>query len=683
MKANISKADARARIGKLKKEINHHRYLYHVLDTQEISDAALDSLKKELYDLELQFPDLLTPDSPTQRVSGQALDKFEKVAHPGRVLSLQDCFSREDLQDWEERLKKLLPGQKFNYYCELKIDGLDIVLTYKNGLLVTGATRGDGMIGEDVTQNIKTIEGIPLRLEVEKFEKKYQTKLPETVYIQGEIYLSKSDFEKLNKEQVAAGKKPYANPRNIAAGSIRQLDPKIAAMRSLSVYIFNIFTDLGQETHAAIHEMAQVLGFPVTPGSEICADLPAVFKFLGKWEEKRKKLTYETDGVVININPIPIYKELGVVGKAPRGAIAYKFPAEEATTKVEDIQVQIGRTGALTPVAHLTPVLVAGSTVSRATLHNEDEIKRLDVRIGDTVIIRKAGDIIPEIMKVITSLRTGQEKVFQMPKKCPVCDGPVKRRAGEAATYCINKNCYKIEAQQIEHFVSRQAFNIEHVGPKLIEQLLDNELIADAADLFSLEAGDISPLPRLAEKSEQNILQSIADSKNITLARFLYALGIRYVGEETAVDLSRYLRGKNPNANLKKQLKILSKLSVEEFSHIEGIGEKVAASLADWFKNKTHQKFLNKLVEADVILAKEKAPGHKLAGKTFVLTGTLETLSRQVAKDKVKAAGGQVSSAVSKKTDYVVAGENPGSKYKKAQDLGVEILSEQEFLKKL
>ncbi|MFC1632655.1 NAD-dependent DNA ligase LigA [Patescibacteria group bacterium] len=683
MTENISKKDAQVRIDKLKKEINHHRYLYHVLDTQEISDAALDSLKKELYDLELQYPDLITVDSPTQRVSGKALEKFDKITHPVKVLSLQDSFSHEDIQEWEERIKKLLPQTKFDYYCELKIDGLDIILTYENGLLKTGVTRGDGTVGEDVTQNVKTIEGIPLKLETEKFEKKYGAKLPATVHVQGEIYLSKEDFERLNKEQAAAGKKLYANPRNVAAGSIRQLDPKVTSARKLSVFIFNIFTDLGQQTHAEIHEMAQALGFPVNPYSEICPNLTAAFKFLKKWEEKRKKLPYETDGAVINVNPTQIYQDLGVVGKAPRGAIAFKFPAEEATTKVEDIQVQVGRTGALTPVAHLKPVLVAGSTVSRATLHNEDEIKRLDVRIGDTVIIRKAGDIIPDIVKVITSLRTGAEKVYKMPTKCPVCDGPTKRKEGEAATYCTSNKCYKIEAQQIEHFVSRQAFNIEHVGPKIIEQLLDNELIASAADLFSLEAGDISPLPRLAEKSEENILQSIENSKEITLARFLYALGIRFVGEETAADLSRYLRGKNPNASLSSQLKTLGNLTADDFAHIEGIGEKVATSLEEWFKNATHQKTLTKLIDAGIKLAKEKTPGHKLAGKTFVLTGTLETLSRQVAKDKIKAAGGQVASSVSKKTDYVVAGDNPGSKYKKAQELGVEVLSEQKFLKKL
>lgn len=682
----MNKSEAQKRILKLREEINHHRYLYHVEDRQEISDAAHDSLKKELADLEDQFPDLVTSDSPTQRVSGKALDKFTKVKHPAQILSLNDGFSFEDLKEWEERLQKLVPGKSWSYYCELKIDGLDIVLKYQDGFLAQAATRGDGLIGEDVTQNIRTIESIPLKLELERWQRFSRHALPKTIYVQGEAYLNIKDFERLNQERAKQKQPLFANPRNIAAGSIRQLDPQVTSERSLDFLVFNIITPLGLKFHSEIHEAAKILGFKTEPHSEQAQNLTEVQKYLEKWDQRRKKLKYGTDGVVVTVDSLELEQEMGAVGKAPRYMLAYKFAAEQATTVVEDIQVQVGRTGALTPVAHLRPVLVAGSTISRATLHNEDEIKRLDVRVGDTVIIQKAGDVIPDIVKVLTNLRPRSAKKYNMPKQCPICGSNTKRKTGEAATYCLSKDCAAINQRRLQHFISRAGFNIEGLGPKILEQLIETGLVGDPADLFSLEKGDLSTLERLAEKSEENILVAIEESKHITFAKFLYSLGIRFVGSETAEDVSRALQTRLKNqktSKLSDYLKAAQDLNKDEWEAIEGIGEKVADTIYDYFQVKKNWDQLDKLVESGIEIQPEtlSSGNQKLAGKTIVLTGSLEEFSRQVAKDKIKAAGGHVSGSVSSKTDYVVAGKDPGSKYKKAQELKVKIITEHEFKK--
>jgi DNA ligase (NAD+) len=678
------KAEAKKRILQLRKVINEERYNVHVRDRSTMSEAALDSLKKELFDLEHAYPDLVDVDSPTQRVAGKPLAAFKKVRHPARVLSLNDAFSAQDLEDWEARLKKIAPRAALDYFCELKIDGLDIVLTYEHGLFTVGATRGDGTVGEDVTQNLKTIEAIPLRLDAEAFKKKWKRDLPDTVYVQGEVYLPTKEFERINREQEKNDAPKYANPRNTAAGSIRQLDSSIAASRKLSVFIFNIISDLGQETHEELHEMAKVLGFKVEPHSIFAKNLAGVEKFLADWDTKRKKLSYQTDGAVIQVNRTEIFSELGVVGKAPRAAMAFKFPAEEATTVVRDIEVSIGRTGALTPIAIMDPVLVAGTTVSRASLHNEDEVKRLDLRIGDTVIIRKAGDIIPEIVRVLTKLRTGKEKVFKMPRVCPICGGNVVRREGEAAHYCDNKSCFAIDRERVIHFASKSALNIEFVGPKLIDKLFDADLVADPVDLFKLEKGDLESLPGFGPIAAERALTSIARSKKTDLHRVLYGLGIRHVGSETAVDIARFVaehwrKKEKAKPTFSQLVSLMKTLTLEDWMHVEGIGETVAESLVAYFKNSTNQKMLKKLEGIGLEVALPKRVGSALAGKTFVITGTLENYSRELAKQKIIALGGSVASAVSSQTDYLVVGAEPGSKLTKAKALGVSVLDETAF----
>lgn len=666
----MNKSAVKKRIGKLRTEIRRHRYLYHVLDKPEISDAALDSLKNELQELEDKYPELVTPDSPTQRVGGKPLGKFEKVKHTKPILSLRDAFSLEDLKDWEERNKKILNKDEFSYYVELKLDGLAIVLRYEDGILKKGITRGDGKVGEDVTNNLKTIESVPLKLE--RVEGKAQNALRGIFEVRGEVIMTKKSFEKVNKEQKKKGEATFANPRNTAAGSIRQLDPQVAANRDLDCSVFEILTDIGQETHQEVHSILQKLGFKISPYTKHCQNITEAYKFLKKWEEKRKALEYDTDGAVLVVNNIIDQKKLGSVGKAERWMIAYKFPAEQATTVVEDIKVQVGRTGTLTPVAYLKPVVVAGSTVKRATLHNIDEIRRLDVRIGDTVIIQKAGDIIPDIVKVIKNLRTGKEKEFNMPAKCPVCGSKVLKKRGEVSYYCSSKDCGAVRREQMYHFVSKKAFDIEGLGPQIIDQLLEAGLIQDAADIFSLKKEDLLPLERFEEKSVDNLVKSIAAHKKISLERFIIALGIRYVGEETAHDL----------ANNFGSLNKLKEASWDEINNIHDIGEVVAKSVYDYFRDKKNLEFINKLLSKGLVIKKRKiyAKQEKLKNKTFVLTGTLDFLSRDQAKDKIRELGGDISSSVGKKTDYVVAGVKPGNKFDKAKKIGIKILSEKEFL---
>lgn len=680
---------AKQRIEKLRKEINHHRYLYHVLDTQEISDAALDSLKHELHALEQKFPNLITQDSPTQRVSGKPLDKFKKVRHRERMLSLEDIFSFEELESWQDRVRKLSPG-KIEYFAEIKTDGLAISLTYRDGILKTGATRGDGTTGEDVTQNIKTIEAIPLSLhqpsekEINDYYKKHGQGIDKKKLgmflsgfagefeVRGEAYMQKRVFEKLNKVQKKKGQPEFANPRNAAAGSIRQLDPKIARERELNFFGYNIVTEIGLATHEQVHEMMKLIGIKINPIYAVCQNLDDVQKYFESVQKRREKLDYWIDGIVISVSENQVLKKLGVVGKAPRAMIAYKFPAEQATTVIKEVRWQVGRTGAITPVAVMDPVQIAGTTVTHATLHNIDEIKRLDMKIGDTVILEKAGDIIPKVIKVLPKLRTGKEQPILSPNKCPVCGAEVKRKAGEVALYCTNKNCFATEFKKITHFVSRRAFDIEGLGTKIVQQLLSKGLISNVADLFTLTKGDIEPLERFAEKSSENLIESINAAKAISLSRFIYALGIRHIGEETALDLAGHF------GSLQK----LIAASAHELESIPDVGQVVARSIHEYFQDPRHQKLVQDLIKNGVRIKEVKAQKHQpLKGKSFVLTGSLESMTRDDAKAKLRALGANVSSSVSKKTDFVVAGADPGSKYDKAKKIGVKVIDEKGFLK--
>jgi len=555
----MNKNEATKRIAKLRKEIDHHRYLYHVLDKIEISDAALDSLKHELEELEQKYPDLITLDSPTQRVGGKALGKFKKVRHSVPMVSLHDAFSEQEMRDWEERIQKLVPGKKLDYYAELKMDGLAVSLIYKNGIFVRGATRGDGKIGEDVTNNLKTIEAIPLRLSVgvPAAARKHIKDRVEggTIEVRGEAVMTKKIFEELNKKYQKQGKPLLANPRNAAAGSIRQLDPKITAERKLDCYIYGLASDLGQKTHEKEHSIAKALGFKTIKYNKYCKNLEEVVEFHNYWAKHKDKLPYHCDGVVVTVNNLSLHEKLGVVGKGPRYIMAYKFAGEEATTIVEDIVVQVGRTGVLTPVAHLKPVSVSGVTISRATLHNEEEIKRLGLKIGDTVIVRRAGEVIPDIIKVLSKLRTGKEKNFHMPKKCPICESDVERKeigAGmrpasaekgkkgvSVAYYCVNKNCFAQNRRRLIHFASKSAMDIVGLGPKIVDLLIKKGLVNSPADFYELKEGDLAPLERFAEKSAANLVEAIRKSKKIPLAKFIYALGILHVGEETAELLAK------------------------------------------------------------------------------------------------------------------------------------------------
>jgi len=672
----MTKAEAKKRIAKLVKQINKYSYEYHVLDKPSVPDAVWDSLKAELGQLEKRFPELIRVDSPNQRVSGEALDKFEKVKHSSRMLSLQDVFSLEEVEKWEERIKKLLPAKiKLEYFVEVKLDGLAAALIYENGVLVKGATRGDGLVGEDVTNNLKTIRTIPLKLRGKN--------IPGKLEVRGEVYIKKIDFAKLNKEQEKKGETKFANPRNAAAGSIRQLDPQIAAARKLSFMAWEVVSDLKQKTRQEGYILAEQLGFPVTAQAQVCKNLKAVEDYYRQIEKLRDKIPYQIDGIVIKVNSIDTYKRLGVVGKAPRGAIAYKFPAEKATTVVEDIQLQVGRTGVLTPIAIMRPVQVAGSTVSRATLHNEDEIKRLDVRIGDTVVIQKAGDIIPDVVEVLKNMRTGKEKKFKFPTN--FMGSPVKRKEGEAAHYVQDKSLNTVLKRQLYHFVSRKAFDIEGLGPKIIDQLMNEGLIKDAADIFTLTAGDLRSLERFAEKSAENLVKSIDNAREVELAKFIYALGIRHIGEESSVWLAQYLVTSNQKLVASNFIKTIQALKQDELEEIEDIGPKVAASIYNYFRDKNNIDLIERLFKNSVKIKSSKpAPsGQKLKNKIFVLTGHLDSMSRDEAKNNIRQLGGKSSSSVSRNTDYVIAGSDPGSKFDKAKKIGIKIIDESEFLKML
>jgi len=662
--------EIKERLEQLKKTIEYHRYLYHVLDKQEISDEALDSLKRELVTLETRYPELITHDSPSQRVAGEPLPEFVKIEHEVPQWSFNDAFTESDIEDFDARVKRFMqekyPGISPDYVCELKIDGLKVVLTYKKGLLITAATRGNGKIGEDVTMNVRTIESVPLRLTDEV-----------DIIVEGEVWLSKKELVRINKEREKKGEQLFANPRNVAAGSIRQLDPKVVASRKLDVFVYDI-AKYGKKmptTQREELEELKRLGFKVNPHYEKCRNTADIIAYWKKWQKQSKKENYWIDGAVIKVDERKYQEALGYTGKAPRFGIAFKFPAEQVTTVVEDIVLQIGRTGTLTPVAHLTPVSVAGSTVSNATLHNEDQIKRLDVRIGDTVVLQKAGDVIPEVVKVLTEMRTGKETPYHFPKKVPACggDGSIERIEGEAAWRCVNKKSFSQQKRKFYHFVSKHAFDIEHMGPKNIDLFLEHGLIVNFDDIFSLKKGDLLTLPRFAEKSAENIIEAINARKEISLPRFITALSIPNIGEETAEDLAEKFG----------TIENLEKATMEELENINGVGGVVAESVRDWFAEKENKDLVRRLLKHVTVVRPQKKKATPLAGQSFVLTGSLSTMSRDEAKQKIKDLGGDVVGSVSKNTSYVVAGTDPGSKYDKAQELGVEILDEDEFLRLL
>jgi DNA ligase (NAD+) len=697
---------AKERIEKLKSEINKFRYAYHVLDVSDIPDSALDSLKKELFDLETRWPEFVTPDSPTQRVAGAPLKEFKKVRHTERMTSLNDAFSEDDVRAWIDRLENYLgrpiasnamsKGGAPLFYCELKIDGLGIELEYEHGVFVRGSTRGDGMVGEDVTQNLRTIGAIPLRLNgidttvanLKKIDPSLDPSSfmldPSHLIVRGEVFLTKKEFARINREQEKAGLKPYANPRNVAAGSIRQLDPKITASRRLDSYQYDVVSDLKQRTHEEEHFLLAALGFKTNPHNRHAQKFEETLAFRDHWadEKNREELDYEVDGTVIFVNDNRTFAEAGIIGKAPRGGIAYKFSPREATTIVEDIKVQVGRTGALTPVAVMRPVNVGGVTITHASLHNADEIGRLGLKIGDTVIVQRAGDVIPQITAVLRDLRTGREKTFHMPERCPVDDSPVIRDG--AISRCSSRTCAAQHREQLYHFASRAAFNIEGLGPKIIDKLLDEGLISDAADIFTLQKGDLAALERFGERSAENIVNEVAVKKRVTLSRFLYALGILHVGEETAVTLAKSFTfpHKDGAVAIRDIANLFEGLSLEALQEVQDIGPKVAQSIYDWFREKRSRDLLERFEKAgvEVTALPRKAVNSAFEGKSFVITGSLETMSREQAKERIRALGGDASESVSKKTDYVVVGAEPGSKYDKAKKLGVKIVNEKEFL---
>ncbi|MEK7586020.1 MAG: NAD-dependent DNA ligase LigA [Patescibacteria group bacterium] len=666
--------EAKNRIQKLRDEISRLRVEYHIDDKPTVTDDIYDSLAKELAELEVKFPQFRDPDSPLSRVAGKPLDKFKKVRHEIRLLSLGNVFSSEELFSWEKRNLKLLEIEKqLEYFCELKFDGLAISLIYENGKFIRGATRGDGEVGEDITENLKMVESIPLVL---------LAPYPKKIEVRGEALMSKKVLKDLNKKNEKEGKPLFANSRNAAAGSLRQLDSKLTKERKLDFIAYEIAQIEGEgwkekiSKHSNKHETLDSLGFKVDKNAEKIQNLSNALRFIKDVSNIRDSLPFGIDGVVITIDDTKTYESLGISGKDPRGSIAYKYPAERATTIVTDITVNVGRTGVLTPLAHFKPTIVAGSTVSKSTLHNMDQIDRLGIRIGDTVVIQKAGDVIPEVVEVLIKMRTGKEKKFKMPTKCPVCGFDVeKRKTGTSASssvayYCANKSCPAKNRRGMQHFVN--IFEIYTVGPKILDRLKDEGLISDSADLFTLEESDLSGLERFGAKSAENIISSINSHKKVPLWRFIYALGILHIGEQTAQDIANHFGSLNK----------IMKASIEEAESIENIGSVVSRSFYDYFKQKNNINFINKLFENGVSIEKNnQKKGTKFIKQTFVLTGTLSTMSRDEAKVRITKEGGKVSSSVSKNTSYVVVGIEPGSKYTDAIKLGVKILNEEEFLK--
>ncbi|MFH1672480.1 MAG: NAD-dependent DNA ligase LigA [Pseudomonadota bacterium] len=655
----------------LRQELNRHNYLYYVLDEPEVSDAEYDRMMRELVDLEKKYPELITPDSPTQRVGAPPLEKFEAVPHTIPMLSLENGFNEDEIRAFDQRVKKLLgEGVHVTYTAEPKMDGTAVELIYENGQLVRASTRGDGFTGEDITTNVRTIRTVPLTLLTDS-----SLPVPERLEVRGEVFIALDAFKEFNKERLEKGEPPFANPRNAAAGSLRQLDSKITAQRPLEMFCYGIGVVEGLlfDTHWAILNGLKSLGLRVNPLVHRCKGIESAIEYYKGIESKRHQLAYEVDGVVIKVDDIEFQKTLGEKSRSPRWAVAYKFRPTQETTRLVKIEVQVGRTGVLTPVAHLEPVSVGGVVVSRATLHNEDEIAKKDIREGDTVLVQRAGDVIPEVVKVILSKRTGKEPVFKMPDLCPVCGSEVVRLEGEAARRCINTSCKAQIKEGIKHFASKQALDIDGLGDKLIEQMVEKGLIKSYADLFSLNRDALINLERMAEKSSDNLLVAIEKSKRTTISRFIYALGIRYVGEHLAKVLAeRFV-----------SLEGLMEAGEEELLAVEEVGPQVSKSVIAFFKNIENRQNVDRILAAGVIPETTFAVReHPLAGKTFVLTGTLPSITRAEAKAKIEGLGGKVAGSVSSKTSYVVAGETPGSKLDKARILGVEILDE-EGLKKL
>jgi DNA ligase (NAD+) len=664
---------AAQRMRQLKDLLQQYAYEYYVLNSSTVSDAVYDGLFNELKLLEEKYPELISPDSPTQRVGGKAAEGFQSVAHSSRMLSLNDVFNEESIQAWIARIKKLLPDNiDISFFGDIKKDGLACSLIYENGKYTQAITRGDGYVGEDVTNNVRTIGSVPLAL---RNTSQTSRLVKGRTEIRGEIVMYKSDFAKLNESRKNAGLPEFANPRNTAAGTIRQLDPGLVASRKLNFLAYDILRDDENEirSHDEAYSLIRNLGFPGTEHGKLLPDVSAIHAYVSTWEKRRHNLPFLIDGLVIKVNNRQTYSELGVVGKNPRGAIAYKFPAEQSTTKVKDIIISIGRTGAATPTAVLEPVVVAGSTVQMATLHNEAEVSRKDIRIGDTVVIHKAGDIIPEVVESMKQLRTGKEKPFQMPSKCPDCGTTlVKIKADEAVWRCPNNECPSRLQNQIQHFASKGALDIEGLGEKNVKALLDAGLITDSADLYRLSIDDLLGLERFAEVSANKLVASIQAKKNPKLERFLFGLGIRHVGAQTAVDLAKHF------ATLEK----LSDATIDELSIVNGVGDVVAESLVVWFEDPINQLLLEKFKKYGVHPQKSKPTEGPLKGKRFVVTGSLENMSRQEAAERIRALGGTFQSALGKDTEYLVVGANVGaSKLAKAKKYGTELLTQEEFNK--
>ncbi|WP_024821892.1 MULTISPECIES: NAD-dependent DNA ligase LigA [Aminobacterium] len=664
----MDREEARKRIEALRDELNHHAYLYYVLDSPVVEDDVYDSLIKELVHLEELFPEFDDPDSPTHRVGGAALDRFEKVVHESPLLSLDNALSKEELWPFFDRVSEALGLAGLEYICELKIDGLAVSLLYEDGVFVRGATRGDGRIGEDVTANLRTIRSLPLKL---------REAIPGRLEVRGEVLMTREQFAALNEEREEAEEPLFANPRNAAAGSLRQLDPSVTASRKLSIFLYHLIDPeaYGLENQSQILGWLLRLGFPVQKAWCVCKDRKDVDGFIEKWRENRFHLPYATDGVVVKVNQVGLWKDLGTTAKAPRWAVAFKYPPEEKVSRILEIEVSVGRTGTLTPVAHLEPVHLAGSIVKRASLHNEDEIRRKDVRVGDRVRVRKAGEIIPEVVSVVLEDRDGSEKVFNMPETCPACGSPVVRIPGEVALRCPNRaSCPAQLREGIAHFASRAAMDIRGLGTKLIAQLVERQMVRNMADLFALRRDDLLTLNRMGNKSVENLLQAIEKSKSRSLSQVMTALGIRLVGQKVADIL----------ANNFRSIEKLRNTPEEELSTIDGVGPKIAASIRAFFHDKANEEMLRHLEEAGVTMAVaeevEEGPV-PFEGKRFVFTGELQSMTRDNAEGIVKKLGGDFSSSVSRKTSIVVAGPGAGSKLQKARELGVTVIDEDEFLK--
>jgi DNA ligase (NAD+) len=668
---NVKEAAERAE--KLRDIINDYRYQYHVHNKSIMTEAAADSLKHELTQIEEEFPQLITPDSPTQRVAGEPLPGFKQIRHSSRMMSLNDVFDGDELRAWITRITKLEPNAKFDYWVDLKMDGLACALVYEDGVLTQAITRGDGFVGEDVTANVRTIESVPLRLR--NTTKKCQNFLRGRTEIRGEIVMYKDMFARLNVERAKAGKSLFANPRNTAAGTIRQLDPKLVAGRPLEFHAYDLLREDPSDvpTNQFAYETIRELGLRANLVARAAKDADDILKFTAEWEDKRHDLPFNTDGVVVKVDDRQLAARLGAVGKAPRGAAAFKYPAEQATTKVKDIFVSIGRTGSATPVALLEPVVIAGSTVQMATLHNEGEVQRKDIRIGDTVIVHKAGDIIPEVVEPLVKLRDGSEREFVMPTHCPVCSTKlIKAKQTEAVWRCPNNVCPSRAFKQIQHFASKAALDIEGLGEKNVIALLGAELIKNQADIFKLTKEDLLKLDRFADISATKLVKAIQDKKHPPIARFIYGLGIRHVGVQTAIDLANHF----------KKLSKLSSSTIDQLSQVEGIGEVVAEAVVEWFEEPQNQKLLEQFMELGVEPEQVEEVGGPLLGKNFVVTGSLESMSRDEAAERIRALGGTFQSSVGKDTDYLVVGANVGaSKLAKAEKFNTKQINEEEFLK--